>query len=200
MSYTSFELATNDILRPAPERVDLNVPYAEREAAKRAGAKWDKEAKTWYAPKGADLDKLARWNTGKAAKSETPPRPEEEFAEALRSVGCIVDGEHPIMETITLRITIPPDVSFNDLNLSLTGDGYVRFDLAALGRVCEASGLSMDVFMQTHEDLLGGLLCSWYAKHIRNGGKPDPVAEHLNAEMRAEVRAGQPWSFPAGSA
>ena len=35
---------------------------------------------------------------------------------------------------------------------------------------------------------------------IRNGGKPDPVAEHLNAEMRAEVRAGQPWSFPAGSA
>ena len=28
----------------------------------------------------------------------------------------------------------------------------------------------------------------------------DPVAEHLNAEMRAEMTAGQPWSFPAGSA
>ena len=36
-----------------------------------------------------------------------------------------------------LRITIPPDVSFNDLNLSLTGDGHVRFDLAVLRRVCE---------------------------------------------------------------
>ena len=94
---------------PAPERVDLNVPYAEREAAKRAGAKWDKEAKTWYAPKGADLDKLARWNTGKAAKSETPPRPEEEFAEALRSVGCIVDGEHPIMDGNKHRIKAEGD-------------------------------------------------------------------------------------------
>ena len=106
----------------------------------------------------------------------------------------------PANQTITLHITIPPDVSFNDLDLSLTDDGYVHFDLAALGRVCEASGLSMDVFMQTHEDLLGGLLCSWYAEHIRNGGKPDPVAEYLNAEMRAEMTAGQPWSFPAGRA
>ena len=97
------------VANPAPERIDLNVPYAEREAAKRAGAKWDKEAKTWYAPKGADLDKLARWNTGKAAKSETPPRPEEEFAEALRSVGCIVDGEHPIMDGNKHRIKAEGD-------------------------------------------------------------------------------------------
>ena len=106
----------------------------------------------------------------------------------------------PTHQTITLRITIPPDMLFNDLNLSLMGDGYVRFDLSALRRVCEAGGLSMDGLMQAPEDYLGNLLCSWYAEHIRNGGKPDPVAEHLNAEMRAEVRAGQPWSFPAGSA
>ena len=99
-----------------------------------------------------------------------------------------------------LRITIPPDVSFNDLNLSLIGDGYVRFDLAVLRRVCEASGLSMDVFMEAPEERLGDLLCAWYDAHIRHGGEPDPIAEHLNAEMRAQASAGQPWSYAAGRA
>jgi len=34
----------------------LNVPYAEKEAAKALGARWDPAKKKWYAP--ADLDKM----------------------------------------------------------------------------------------------------------------------------------------------
>jgi len=34
----------------------LNVPYAEKDAAKALGARWDPAKKKWYAP--ADLDKM----------------------------------------------------------------------------------------------------------------------------------------------
>jgi len=39
----------------------LNVPYAEKDAAKALGARWDPAKKKWYAP--ADLDKalFANW-------------------------------------------------------------------------------------------------------------------------------------------
>jgi hypothetical protein len=39
----------------------LHVPFADKEAAKEAGAKWDREGKRWYAPGDADLDKFAVW-------------------------------------------------------------------------------------------------------------------------------------------
>ena len=32
------------------QRVYLTVPYAEKDDAKALGAKWDREAKSWYAP------------------------------------------------------------------------------------------------------------------------------------------------------
>ena len=40
--------------------VYLNVPYAEKNAAKFAGAKWDVEKKSWYAP-GGDTKGLEKW-------------------------------------------------------------------------------------------------------------------------------------------
>lgn len=42
-------------------RVDLNVPYAEKDRAKELGARWDVASRTWFAPPGADLRPLRRW-------------------------------------------------------------------------------------------------------------------------------------------
>jgi exodeoxyribonuclease VII large subunit len=42
-------------------RVDLLVPFAEKEYAKARGARWDHENQTWYAPPGANLRLLTRW-------------------------------------------------------------------------------------------------------------------------------------------
>lgn len=42
-------------------RVDLRVPFVEKEDAKALGARWDSQKKIWYAPPGADLDHLKRW-------------------------------------------------------------------------------------------------------------------------------------------
>lgn len=44
-----------------PECIRLAVPFAEWGAAKKAGAKWDEEAKAWYAPPGLDMTELQRW-------------------------------------------------------------------------------------------------------------------------------------------
>jgi phage/plasmid primase-like uncharacterized protein len=42
----------------------LAVPYKEREAAKAAGARWDGEARKWYAAPEADTASLNRWRAG----------------------------------------------------------------------------------------------------------------------------------------
>ena len=46
---------------PATEIIWLNVSYEERSQARSNGARWDREAELWFAPKGADLAKLAKW-------------------------------------------------------------------------------------------------------------------------------------------
>ena len=42
-------------------RIDLQVPYAEKDQAKIHGAQWDTADRTWYAPPGTDLQNLKRW-------------------------------------------------------------------------------------------------------------------------------------------
>ena len=43
------------------ERLWLDVPYGEKDAAKSAGARWDRDVRRWYAPQEALLPNLARW-------------------------------------------------------------------------------------------------------------------------------------------
>jgi hypothetical protein len=46
---------------PSPSRVDLVVPFMQKDRAKAAGARFDGEAKRWYAPADADLTPLGEW-------------------------------------------------------------------------------------------------------------------------------------------
>lgn len=43
------------------QRTALDVPFKDKDRAKAAGAAWDKEAKKWFAPEGADAAALAAW-------------------------------------------------------------------------------------------------------------------------------------------
>ena len=52
-------------------RIDLKVPYAEKDQAKVHGAQWDTENRTWYAPPGTDLQNCKRW-LPKGVLTETP--------------------------------------------------------------------------------------------------------------------------------
>ena len=42
-------------------RIDLAVPFAEKDEAKRLGARWDGERKLWYVPDGVDAGAFGRW-------------------------------------------------------------------------------------------------------------------------------------------
>lgn len=42
-------------------RIDLVVPFSEKDEAKSLGAKWDPALRTWYIPEGLIVGALARW-------------------------------------------------------------------------------------------------------------------------------------------
>lgn len=42
-------------------RKDLKVPFAEKDEAKRLGARWDPARKVWYVENKADLAPFSRW-------------------------------------------------------------------------------------------------------------------------------------------
>jgi len=95
---------------PILERAYLAVPYGERAAAKAAGAVWDKAAKSWYVGSVGKMDKLERWKPDNIPHQQGPAmRPEDEFTKALLSLGCLVSGEHPIMDGAKHRITVDGD-------------------------------------------------------------------------------------------
>src|SRR5208283_4426034 len=92
------------------KRQYLTVPYAEREAAKAAGAKWDWREKLWYIGPEGTRQGLAKWlpeNAAAAAPARANPR--EEFAEVLRDLGGDLTGAHPIMDGRTHRMATLDD-------------------------------------------------------------------------------------------
>ena len=99
---TNIKTATDKV---RANRQYLAVPYRERITAKAEGALWDKQVKSWYALSTADRDKLQRWLPENVKNQQAPAMtPREEFAEALQTAGCVVTGQHPIMDGKKHRI------------------------------------------------------------------------------------------------
>lgn len=86
------------VREPADQKVFLAVPYREKGRAKAAGAKWNPEAKLWYAPEGADMAKLKAWLPEKTPEVAPTMPPQAEFAQALKAVGLDLGGQQPIMD------------------------------------------------------------------------------------------------------
>lgn len=93
----------------AQEKTWLNVPYREKNEAKKHGARWDREAKSWYAPEGTNLAPLAKWlPENNAIRQEPPQDPRAEFAEALKDAGLKIDGM-PQMDGKLHRVPVEGD-------------------------------------------------------------------------------------------
>jgi len=58
----------------------IAVPYAEKDQAKALGAKWDRDAKSWFIPAGLDPASFAKWTQAPAqSPAQTPVQaPEQE--------------------------------------------------------------------------------------------------------------------------
>ncbi|MDE3116517.1 MAG: toprim domain-containing protein, partial [Pseudomonadota bacterium] len=93
----------------AQERVYLAVPYAQKDEAKGLGARWDRTAKAWYVPPGADLAEFARWMPAAQAQSAAATEdPRLAFGEALRAAGFALKGP-PIMDGRIQRVRVLGD-------------------------------------------------------------------------------------------
>lgn len=60
-------------------RTYLQVPFAEKEAAKSLGARFDMSRKQWYCPDGIDLMTFKRWL----------PRELQRWAKTPRGADCV---------------------------------------------------------------------------------------------------------------
>ncbi|KAB2914328.1 MAG: hypothetical protein F9K30_19620 [Dechloromonas sp.] len=73
-------------------RMNLKVAFAEKDEAKKLGARWDAARKLWYVEDARDLDAFARWSptphvAGDAVAASAPPR-----AAGRQSAGKLVIG------------------------------------------------------------------------------------------------------------
>ncbi|ECZ2944983.1 DUF1738 domain-containing protein [Salmonella enterica] len=132
------------------ERVYLAVPYGERVAAKAAGAQWDKAAKSWYAGPQADMGKLQRWMPENVTSQQGPAMtPEQEFGEALQSMGFAVTGQHPIMDGKKHRISVEGDKKgeksgFYVGHLDGHPAGYIKNNRTGVDMKWKSKGYSLD--------------------------------------------------------
>lgn len=96
----------------AQEKTFLAVPFAEKNLAKAAGAKWDVENKSWFAPEGADLAALEKWVPTKEVTQALPAKNLDyvsEFGKALEDAGLDLRGEQPVMDGKIQRVALIGD-------------------------------------------------------------------------------------------
>lgn len=92
----------------------LAVPYQEKEEAKRAGAKWDKNEKSWYAPKGSEINKFKTWSIEQqelksiSLTVDLATQALTSFKEAIESKGLLLENE-PMMDGKIHRVPVVGD-------------------------------------------------------------------------------------------
>ena len=94
-------------------RIDLKVPYAEKDQAKVHGARWDRENQTWYASPGTNLENLKRWlPRGVLTESTEPNQPPAKTAEKgialtelLGQVKGVIDEGFPTAAWVRAEIS-----------------------------------------------------------------------------------------------
>ncbi|MGY2492839.1 LPD7 domain-containing protein [Cupriavidus sp. CP313] len=132
----------------------MDVPYGERQIARKLGAKWD--GKRWSVGPNADPEKLRRWFPDNGAAIDAPGlSPEVQFADALRTMDCVVDGEHPIMDGQKHRIATVGDKGteksgFYVGHLDNPPAGYIKNNRSGLEMRWKAK-------RQTHESAAPGI-------------------------------------------
>ena len=183
------------------ERQYLAVPYGERTAAKAAGSEWDKAAKSWYAGPKADLVKLERWKPDSTARQQGPAMPpKEEFAEALRFLGCVVSGEHPVMDGQKHRISVEGEkfsekagagfyVGFLDGHPA----GYIKNNKTGIDMKWKSKGYVLD--SRQKEQLQAEAAATQQARQARQAREQEQAAQRVARQMADLVPVQQPTPY-----
>jgi hypothetical protein len=74
-------------------RMNLKVPFAEKDEAKKLGAKWDSVQKIWYVENKADLSPFSKWSASPQESGDgdalTPKKPS---ANTQAAAGMLIVG------------------------------------------------------------------------------------------------------------
>ncbi len=101
-------------------RIDLQVPFPEREEAKRLGARWDPERRLWYVPAGVEAEPLRKW----IAAPESPNVRAASYFLAESTRECWRCSR----ETRVLAIMLPADHEALDVDDDPTCDEWQAAD------------------------------------------------------------------------
>ena len=104
MENTPIEQTLNTELQ---KKTYLSVPFREKNEAKSLGAKWDRREKSWYVSEGTDMKPFAKWQQ-KVAENQTKIDPQQEFADACRKEGLMIEGL-PSMDGKWHRVAVAGD-------------------------------------------------------------------------------------------
>lgn len=85
------------------DRIDLNVPFADKDAAKRAGAIWCAIYRTWYYPGATIPESLQRWKIpGSRPDSEIKRDVDKRVAELIADLPAAYERKMAITELMAL--------------------------------------------------------------------------------------------------
>jgi hypothetical protein len=91
-----------------------------------------------------------------------------------------------------VRIVVPDEVQFKDLELFREENGNVRYNLDTMNKVIDASGV--DPVMLLDWGNLSLLLVAWHERAVSGGEPRDPVMVELMSEVMEEMRREVGWS------
>lgn len=69
-------------------RVNLNVPFSEKDSARRLGARWDAARRTWFVQDLADLSPFLKWMPSHLRKSHKPVQVRSHPGEQYSPLPC----------------------------------------------------------------------------------------------------------------
>ncbi|GAB2181209.1 hypothetical protein DLREEDagrD3_14320 [Denitratisoma sp. agr-D3] len=75
-------------------RTDLKVPFAEKDDAKKLGARWDPARKVWYVQDKDDLAPFARWSPTPHAGGGNSAPAAKTTDKVNQSEGIVIVGMH----------------------------------------------------------------------------------------------------------
>jgi len=91
----------------ADSKTYLNVPFAQKDAAKALGARWDAANKKWYVPAGTDITLFAPWQL-QSGTTESPSTTQGKPRARTSSTNNVASAKH----ATTGVITVPADKNF----------------------------------------------------------------------------------------
>ena len=65
------------MIKKAKSKIYIDCPYNEKEEAKEYGAKWDREGRQWYIPKGIKILPFAKWLSPEQLSNESLTKPQK---------------------------------------------------------------------------------------------------------------------------